>query len=61
MRSTSIWVWYMTLVSFLSSASSVANIAARSLFFPSNAVAQVLKRILSLRVSFITTWANLYC
>jgi hypothetical protein len=51
----------MTLVSFLSSASSVANIAARSLFFPCNSVAQVLKRILSLRVSLITTWANLYC
>ena len=51
----------MTLVSFLSSASSVAKIAARSVFFTFNALAQVLKRILSLRVSLTITWPNLYC
>jgi hypothetical protein len=51
----------MTFVSFLNSASSVANIAARSLFLDFNAVAQVLKRILSLRVSLRTTWPNLNC
>jgi hypothetical protein len=51
----------MTFVSFLSSASSVANIAARSLFFSFIAEAQVLKRILSLRVSLMTTCPNLYC
>lgn len=51
----------MTLVSFLTSASSVANIAARSLFFACNAVAHVVKRILSLRVSLTITWPSLNC
>jgi hypothetical protein len=45
----------MTFVSFLTSASSVANILARSLFFSFNAVAQVVNRILSLLVSLMIT------
>ena len=51
----------MTLVSFLTSASSVANIDARSIFFAFSDDAQVVNNILSLRVSLTITWPNLYC
>ena len=52
MRSTRIWVCEMILVSFLISASSLAKIVARSMFFAFRAFEQVLKRAMSL-------WCNL--
>jgi len=59
MRSVRIWVCEMILISFRTSANSLAKIVARSLFLFSTAFAQVLKRVSSLPRNLTMTCSSL--